>query len=186
MLLIHRNSGFTLLELLICITLLATILVASSNSIGKLVDRQRSHSEIKELMRAFHFAKTAAINNAQIVTICPLDAHSQCTADWNGPISIFRDPDNQKMLSNDDRLLHVYQGSGQGHFQPAPSTRRYFQFSSLGTARGTMGNITWCARDDQAFLRQQLIVSRSGRLRLAQDRNGDGIREKYDGTPISC
>jgi prepilin-type N-terminal cleavage/methylation domain-containing protein len=186
MLLNHRKSGFTLIELLICITLLATILIVSSNSVGNLVDRQRSQSEIKGLMRAFHFARTAAISNAQIVTICPLDEHSRCTTNWNGPVTIFLDPDNQKALNDGNNLLHVYQGTGQGHFQPAPSKRRYFQFSSLGTARGTMGNVTWCARNDRAFLRQQLIVSRSGRLRLAQDRNGDGIREKFDGTPISC
>jgi len=186
MLSICRSRGFTLIELVICIALLVTIIAASTHSIGNLVDRQRSQSEIKGLMRTFHLARTSAINHAQIVTICPLGSDGRCTSDWNSPVSIFLDPDNQKALNNSDFLVHVFHGSGNGHFQPAPSNRRYFQFSSLGTSRGTMGNVTWCARNDEPTLRQQLIISRSGRLRFAQDRNNDGVKEKYDGTPISC
>ena len=183
---ICRSHGFTLIELLICTTLLVIILTASTHSIGNLVERQRSQSEIKGLMRAFHLARTAAINHAQTVTICPLDADGQCTSNWNSPVSIFLDPGNQKKLSDDDLLVHVFHASGNGSFQPAPSNRRYFQVNSLGASRGTMGNVTWCAQNDKATLRQQLILSRSGRLRFAQDSNNDGVKEKYDGTPISC
>ena len=99
---------------------------------------------------------------------------------------MFADPNNRKRLAADGDVLLETQVSSIGRLAAAPKSRRYFQFTPLGHARGTMGNITWCAQQDSPDKRQQLIITLSGRVRLAIDTNGDGIREKADGSKISC
>ncbi|KPQ01843.1 GspH/FimT family pseudopilin [Marinobacter sp. HL-58] len=180
------ENGFTLVELIVCLALLTIFLFATTASYNTLVARHAGETQIKALARLFHSARSEAIRSAQIITICPLDENRVCSSDWNRTISIFTDPNNLKRLTARANLLQEVNVSEYGRIRSAPSTRRYFQFTEIGSARGTMGNLTWCAQNDTAETRQQLIITLSGRVRLARDMDGDGVREKADGSAISC
>ncbi|MEC7816934.1 MAG: GspH/FimT family pseudopilin, partial [Pseudomonadota bacterium] len=179
------ERGFTLIEAMIVIAVLTVVVAATTVSLSDLSRRQASRAEINGIFRTFQVARATAINHGQIVTICPLTDTGDCGSDWNTPVSVFLDPQNKRQLRQPKDVVHRFYPSQYGVFAAAPSNRRYFQFSPIGSSRGTLGNVTWCAREDDPTLRQQLILSRSGRVRWAQDNDGDGVKEKYDGTPIA-
>jgi type IV fimbrial biogenesis protein FimT len=48
------------------------------------------------------------------------------------------------------------------------------------------GNFLYCAAGGAATEARMVIVNPQGRLRIARDRNGDGIVEDAAGRPVSC
>jgi prepilin-type N-terminal cleavage/methylation domain-containing protein len=185
--LLNFNKGATLIELSISLAVFAIIAASAISYTPTLVQSQRSDSAIKNTIQMFKLARTEAITGGSIVTICPLNTDGTCTNQWHQPISVFSDPDNSRSLNTTEVVLLQIEPPSVGRIQAAPSGRRYFQFGPLGGAKGTLGNLTYCPEftADTRFIRR-LIVSFSGRIRLAQDKNNDGQVEDADGSPVTC
>lgn len=183
----NLHKGLTLIELSIALAIFAILAASAITYTPTFVQSHRSDLAIKNVTQLFKLARTEAITSASIVTICPLRTDRTCSNQWNQPISVFLDPDNSKSLTNAERVLRQIEPPLGGRFQAAPSSRRYFQFDPLGGAKGTLGNLTYCpaATSGTQFIRR-LIISFSGRVRLAQDRNNDGQVETADGSPVTC
>jgi len=181
------KKGATLIELCIALAIIAILAAAAATSIPTLVQSQRSGAAIKNIIQLFKLARTEAITGGSIVTICPLNTGGTCTNRWNQPISVFLDPDNSRSLNHAELVLRQIAPPSGGRIQAAPTGRRYFQFGPLGGAKGTLGNLTYCPEPttETQFIRR-LIISFSGRVRLAQDRNHDGRVENFDGSPVTC
>lgn len=184
--LFRSSRGLTLIELCIALSILAVITLSTASFAPGVIQNQRADTAIKEMLSLFQLARTQAITSGSIVTICPLDAIGQCSNNWDGPVSLFRDPDNNRSLVDDEEIIKQIENFSHGTLKAAPSHRRYFQFNSLGNSKGTLGNVTYCPRSgDPRFIRK-LIINFSGRVRLAQDKNNDGLVENASGKPISC
>jgi hypothetical protein len=56
----------------------------------------------------------------------------------------------------------------------------------MGLPSGTQNTWTLCDPSNDPKLAKAVILSPVGRIRFAEDSNGDGIPEKSDGTPLSC
>ncbi|OEY66661.1 GspH/FimT family pseudopilin [Marinobacter sp. X15-166B] len=180
------TKGLTLIELCVALLVMATIALSVASVAPSMIHTQRADAAIKELRQLFRFARTEAITRTTIVTICPLDAANQCSNDWHRPISVFRDPDNSRALSQGEVIIKQLDRAAGGVLRAAPAQRRYFQFDALGGSKGTLGNLTYCPTSgDPRFIRR-LIVSFPGRTRLAQDTDLDGQVEDAQGKPITC
>lgn len=181
------QRGLTLIELCVALTILSIVTFAATSYSLDLIKTKRGQHAIQSVYQLFKLARSEAITSGSIVTICPLDASNRCGNSWDAELSVFRDPDNSRSLSNDEIILKQIKAPSVGTLQPAPKNRRYFQFGPLGEAKGTLGNVTYCPQNpDEKHLIRQLIMNFAGRVRFAQDINGDNIVDKSDGTTISC
>lgn len=181
-----KFAGFTLIELLITLAIAAIVTGFSAPSLSELIDRSRTRQAISDMTQHFAFARTQAIAGGRLVTLCALNADNVCTADWSGPISVFTDLNRNHQLDQQETLLKEFAQVSFGRWTPKPKNKGYFQFTPMGMAHGTLGNITWCPDDLDASKATQLLLNLGGRLRKAQDTNGDGLAEGSDGKPISC
>lgn len=168
----HTQSGFTFIELLIVIAIVAIGLVLALPSFSDAIERNRIAAQTNELMAAFNFARTEAIrSNAQVV-VCGVNASNNgCdTSNWNRGWLIYR-----PVSATDSAVatvLRVYElsskdklsGPARIHFGPrgqlaSPTTaqtldlqpqtcatskefRRRFNVSVTGAAVHTKGNCT--------------------------------------------
>lgn len=180
-----KQKAFTLIELLTVLALVAIVLTLAVSSMRPLSARTATSAALQKLYTGFQLARSTAVNQRQLVTICPLDGGGSCSTDWNQPISIFFDPGNNKSLT-DGNLIQVIPMPSAGSLRARPKNKQYFQFDAIGTANSIWGNITFCPPNGEAAHAGQLILSMGGRLRFAQDRNKDGIVEASNGSPISC
>ena len=184
-----RQSGFTLLELMITITI--AVIIASAVSAGwqGLIDSTTGQRVRSTLTQSFADARSQAVTKNQITTLCPLDSNLVCSSDWDGPISVFTDPKNDRALTATAELLHIHHGVSRGSLRASnsgPAERRYFQYNPDGSAKGTIGNITWCPDSGNTTRAMQLRMNFGGRITWARDQNGDGIREDSQGQPLTC
>lgn len=184
-----KQGGFTLLELMITITIAVIITSAVTAGWQGLIDSTASKRVRATLIQSFADARSQAVTINETTTICPLDSNDLCSANWDGPISVFIDPNNDRSLTATAELIHTHQPAAKGSLTASnsgPAERRYFQYNPDGTAKGTIGNIVWCPHSQEPERAIQLRMNFGGRITWAIDRDGDGIREDAQGQPLTC
>jgi prepilin-type N-terminal cleavage/methylation domain len=182
--------GFSLLELLIVLAVLGVALMLSSPDLRSWQREARSEAVLVELARLLAEARSTAINQGAPVTLCASTTPPACDAHWQSALLLFLDHDGDRVFerTEGDRVLRHWipdDASGQLLLRSFPA-RPSLQFLPNGFTDGESGNFTWCPHTAEARAIRQLIFTRSGRTRLAQDRDGDGVREGADGKPLSC
>jgi len=184
-----RNGGFTLPELVITLVVLAILITIAYPGWSTTIERYRAQRLQSELRTLFNSARMTAVHESSLVTICPLNAANVCSNDWNARISVFLDPDKSRSLSSHNHLIRFSETVDGGNLQASSSghgERRYFQYNSDGTVRGTIGHLRWCSHSATPETAFQLRLNFGGRIRWAQDTDDDGIAEMSDGSPLTC
>ena len=178
--------GLTLVELIITIALFSLLAGIASTSWTGLVAANRHADLVNKTHRLFATARSHAVHQKILTTICPLSTSGTCVDQWDLPVSVFSDRDNNKQpdgadihrtlqLSGDHSLL-ISRTAGKG----------YFQFSANGMSHGTMGSLIACTRDGGSFEMSYLALNIGGRLRAVHDDDDNGEILLPWGTKISC
>lgn len=181
------QRGLSLLEMLIALTILAILTSTAIPSFQTTLDKQRTRQKNQELLSLLQLARSKAVTEGMLTTVCPLDEQNVCVKHWNDyPISLFLDPENQKKLTNEDALIQVIPPTPKVELKAAPAHKSYFQFDSLGASHGTMGNLSICNQGEVTVSSRQIVINLSGRARTSVDKNGDGLSERSNGDIITC
>jgi type IV fimbrial biogenesis protein FimT len=87
--------------------------------------------------------------------------------------------------TDDDPIIRIYEALSPGYTLRS-ADKEIITFDHLGMANGS--NDTWilCDPSKEQGLARAVILSRTGRVRFAEDSNDDGIREMPDGSNLTC
>ena len=90
-----KNSGFTLLELLITLAIVAILLTVGVPSLRSMMQGNQLVASTNELLSALHVARSEAIKSNSRVTICESSNGTSCTTtgDWKDGWIVFIDAD---------------------------------------------------------------------------------------------
>jgi prepilin-type N-terminal cleavage/methylation domain-containing protein len=185
-----RARAFTLLELLVVMALLGILLTLGLPDLRRWQREARGEALLMELDRLLSEARSTAATQAVPVTLCATSTPPACATTWQQQVLLFTDHDGDRTFERDtgDTVLRLWvPPPTQGrlllrNFPARPS----LQFTPDGFTSGESGNFTWCPRATDPGAIRQLIFTRTGRTRLAQDRDGDGVREGADGEALVC
>ncbi|WP_417546113.1 GspH/FimT family pseudopilin [Marinobacter sp.] len=178
--------GFSLLELIIVLFIVAVIATFASATFDTTLKRARQQSALSELVSLINFARNSAIQEQKTVTLCPLTPIKKCGSDWNRPLVAFRDPDRTKSITNESQILRVVQLNVAGHMAGKTGIRNYFRFRPSGLAEEAIGNIVWCPEDHDNRYAAQIRINMGGRPFVSKDSDNDGIVEDAYGNPVQC
>ena len=159
----RSNKGFTLLELMVVVAIVAIIAGIGIPAMNSFLDNSRAEAKLTELSRMFAFARSQAASTRSPVTICPL-ANNVCTANWQGQVSVFNDPNNNRILDANETVLRVTEPSSANdiiNFAVAGVS-----FSANGTASAN-GTLSYCP-SGKADKAAQLTLLQSGRSRVSK------------------
>ncbi|MEO7071778.1 MAG: GspH/FimT family pseudopilin [Rhodanobacter sp.] len=76
----RRQRGFTLLELLITVSVIAILMAIAVPSFRDVIRRNQVSSASNELLAGLSYARTEAITRGQLVSICPSADGAACSA----------------------------------------------------------------------------------------------------------
>jgi len=178
-----QQVGFSILELLICIGIVSILSTISFSSMGTLTNKQSIDSQVREIRSALQLTRSLAVTNSNVWTLCTLNAEFECVKDGGRTLAVFRD-DNQNRDVDSDEPLKLHTSITNLSVKLSASNRSYIRFKINGSSKES-GNFQVCALNSEFDYGRQVIVFRSGRIRISQDNDGDGYDESTSG-PIHC
>ncbi|MBL4820865.1 MAG: GspH/FimT family pseudopilin [Gammaproteobacteria bacterium] len=183
-----KSEGFTLIDCLIAVTMLAIVAGFAAPDLQAMHHSKEGRLTLRKIADAVHLARSSAIQTGHMVTLCPSADGRTCGGAWHNGMMVFEDKDNDHKMGDTDELLSHFQFpglSGSLHWR-AFQNRQYLQITPQGFTRYQNGNFTWCPSRDSKVTARQMIINRAGRVRYASDSDGDGLRENSQGEPIRC
>lgn len=171
----RRERGFTSLELLVTVAILAVLATLAVPSFIHVVRQSRVNATVNELHAALNYARQSAIVRNSYVVMCKSADGAHCNhglPDWNSGWLIFDnlDRDAAVQVGAGEPVLRVH---GPNHARASIiSNRNSFTFRPIGT-RSVNGTFRYCSEDSK--LDRALIINVMGRVRISAQPNLDAL-----------
>lgn len=134
-----ESRGFTLVELLVVVAMVATIASLATPSIRSSIANAQINSVAEDLVADLRFARSQSLKLTNIVSVCSSSNATSCTnsASWKDGWIVFLDNDGDGVVDVGDQVLRVKQ-QVQGVASIASggaNDYRKFTYLPLGLAR---------------------------------------------------
>ncbi len=130
----YKNSGFTVVELMVVIAIVGILVAASAPGFRDTVERMSTSSQAKALLGSLTYARSEAIKRRGDVTVCGSADGSSCSASaWADGWIVFTDAGVAGSVDGADEVLRHHQGPDDGSTLTFPSAM--LQYDSRGFGR---------------------------------------------------
>jgi type IV fimbrial biogenesis protein FimT len=183
----NKVSGFTLLELLVVVTVIGFLATVAVPSFQAVVADQRSTASVNELVESLILARSEAIKRGEYVTVCKSSSGTNCTSgsDWNDGWIVFSNATSAAVntVAVGDEIIRVHQAlPASVEVNIVGNVTNFVSFRPVGTAGTTAlnfsGTLTLCDVNDQTVPRG-LLLSSTGRIQVSREID-------HDDDPLSC
>jgi type IV fimbrial biogenesis protein FimT len=166
-------TAFTLLELLLTISIIGLLLSIAIPSYQNIINCTHADATLLQLYKAVQLARSEAIKRRCFVTLCPTKDYIHCINDrnWNIGYMIFIDPNENGIPFNKNQIIK--------QFMPITKEAKLLwkgfrsdnilQMTPLGFTNYQNGTFTYCPKSLDTHFKNTLVITQSGRVRFAYD-----------------
>ncbi|TAM46091.1 MAG: prepilin-type N-terminal cleavage/methylation domain-containing protein [Gammaproteobacteria bacterium] len=138
------GNGFTLIELIITLTIAGILIALAAPAMQTFIANQRLTTQANELIADINLARSEAIKRATNSGVCASSTGTSCSGSWDNGWIIFIDADNSRTWSSGDSVLRVHESLTGSVAMSSSATLVIFGASGL-LDRGTgAGDYTLC------------------------------------------
>jgi type IV fimbrial biogenesis protein FimT len=161
----RHGSGFTVLECLVVVSILAILLVQGVPALRDYGLRQRMSAAVHALHSHLALARNDAVRFNVEIVVCPGTNTGGCRSDsyWDEGWLVFEDLDGDHAYQAGERLLATEPGLEQLMIR-STAGRRYLRFAPNGSSPGSNTSISFCDLRGPTAARK-LVISNLGRIR---------------------
>lgn len=128
-----KNSGFTLVELLITLAVAAVLLTTAVPSMTSMIVNNRITTQANDFIGAIQYARSESLRRSSFVTICPSSNGTSCAVlsgsshNWAIGYIIFTDDDGDGTVdAGDDEIIRIFEElAGETTFVGDATNLRY-------------------------------------------------------------
>lgn len=159
-------TGFTLLELMVVVAVLALTVGIGFPAMGSVLDRARVANTHHLLTASLMAARASAVTRGSPVTLCPSSDGRHCRDDraWELGWIMFVDPRRTGEPADPDQVLRRVDALGGRFLLRTSEGRPRVRYLPNGRAWGSNVSFHLCERDPRRLL-GSIIVNNSGRAR---------------------
>jgi type IV fimbrial biogenesis protein FimT len=159
-----KNSGFTLLELVITVALVAIVMAIGIPSVTNLIKNDRLSTQINILVGHLAYARSEAVLRNQPVILCASGTMSSCSSNnWADGWIVFIDADLNSDVSAGETILRVQQPLTSGNTL-VNSTGSAVVYDSRGFSPNSTGSFSLCDDRGASYIKS-ITISNTGRVR---------------------
>ena len=161
-----KNSGFTLLELIITVALIAIVTTFAIPSITTFNKNDRLTTNINTLVGHLSLARSESIKRSQQVSVCASTDNSSCAGNWADGWLVYADTNNDGSLNGTDEILRVQQALGKAN-TITTAIGNQITYDNRGFATAT-GSFLLCD-DRSGDFGKTITITATGRVRSEAD-----------------
>lgn len=162
----YRRGGFTLVELIIAVAVLALLCGLALPSFSGLTRRLQADTLRLQLHAAMNRARTEAVVKRTLVGLCASSDGATCGGKWGHGWITFSAARASGDPASPDHILHVHHRSPTPALVARGNRRRVF-FHPDGSSRTANLSVTICL---QQSVHSKVIVNVGGRARSMRER----------------
>ena len=170
----RRARGFTLVEMLIVVTIVGILSGAAFPYLGTVMDSIRMRSIANAFLSSMHVARSEAIKRNGRVALCKSADGSACanTGHWEQGWIVFHDADNDGAADAGEQVIQRVQALPAGfRLSGNQLVSRYISFSPTGTTRTAggafqAGTVTLCKTSGRSSEGREVVLNNVGRMRV--------------------
>ncbi len=138
---VRHQSGFTLVELAVTLVIASVVLAIGLPSFGSFMENTKISTTTNDYVFSLHKARSEAVKRVTGVGLCPSSASmmpsATCSAgaQYSDGWIVYADENNNKMLDNDEEVLHRMEARTNGFaFTPDPVLSAQVYFNESGNS----------------------------------------------------
>lgn len=163
-----HKQGFSLIELIITLSVSAILLAIGVPSLTDFYTNYRADSSIRIIQQTLQLARNQAISYNKKVTVCAI-TDEKCDSNWQVGLTVFIDTNNNSQLDNNDKKLYT---TNAFHSKDIVQyNRTTIRFQPDGLASGTNGTLKYCPLSVTNPYSRAIIVNQAGRVRFSTENN---------------
>jgi len=161
-----KNSGFTLLELLITVAIISIVMAIAVPSMTTFTQNDRLTTNINTLIGHLAYARSEAVKRSQQVSICSSNNATTCTGgNWQDGWIVYIDADGDNSFTAGEEVLRAQQAlEGANTLTTAIGTQLTYDYRGFVNA-ASVGSFQLC--DGRSGPHGKTIrISTTGRVRI--------------------
>ncbi len=176
-----QNSGFTLIELIITVSIVAILVSIAAPSFRTMLENNRATTTTNELVSALLLARSEALKRRNNISICTSTDQATCAGngerdfskgwivfqdcDGNGSRDTSVDCDFDGNADDDEAIIKVQSEFGQLDIAKngAEASQHFFTYTFTGRSSANTFNIT--KKDTTTPVLKQISVARTGHVK---------------------
>lgn len=152
-----KQTGFTLIELMVTIAVLAIVISIAIPSYQNMVLANRMAAQANQVITALNYARSEAVKRGATATVCSTSGGTACagSTDWSTGWMVFADANGDGTVDTGEAVLRVWPALNTGNTLKAGSRMR-ITFTATGFATGFNDTLKLC--DPRGINDARLIV----------------------------
>ncbi len=168
--------GFTLIELMVTLTILAVLTVVAAPSFNDALLSNRLAGVSNNFVASAQLARSEAIKRNSVVRLCRSSTGTSCatTGTWQQGWIVFHDVDNDGAVGAGETILQVQQAApADYHFTTTSAGTPYsLKFQAIGGTADSATLLLCRATPSPGRQERTIAVSATGRTAVTTTRNG--------------
>ena len=174
-------SGFTLLDLMVTITIIGIVALFGIPAFGDFVLNNRIRGQTSDFLVQLKHARSEAMRTATRVTVCPGTAGGCAGSNWENGWVVFNDTNANATLDSGEAVIGIGAALDGDNTLRSSAFATYISFRHDGSSTsiagsGLAGSFALCDSRGYGDKAQAIAVSASGRVKaLPANAAGSGI-----------
>lgn len=133
------NKGFTMLELMIALSVAAILATIAAPSYQSMIVQSRLSTQSNEFLTALHYTRSEAIKRGIQVTMCKSSSGTGCTSgsNWQDGWIVYSDRGVAGTMDGSDQILRVFPGLKGSTMDGGTRFANWIGYLSNGSSQGS-------------------------------------------------